>query len=363
MRMKRTGVVALCLAVAITCSGCKSEEVKTTENLINSIGNFTIYKHERLDAALAAYNDLDDKEKSKVENVEALNSSLEHYQEIVSDEAKIIIDSITAIPQPVDPEDTATTNRVAACRTKISSAPSDVLAKVTNLGVLEAAEKTIEDDKVQKAINAIDAIGTVALNKSDLVEAANTAYKNVPDSRTDDVTNKDVLTAANAELYQLEKAEKEKVGKAALATLKTKKDEVEGITWYYPSTYPQYINTRAFVLPYIGETTGRHWMRLKFNYYAKSWVFFDEVIVWIDGSKYKTIEFDYFDVDRDAVNGGVVEIADITADVAVLESIANSEKAIIRFQGDDHYYDLTVSSNDKKAIQQTLDAFEYMILA
>lgn len=234
MRMKRTCVVALCLAVAITCSGCKSKEVQIAENLINSIGDFTIYKHERLDAALAAYNDLDDKEKSKVENVEALNSSLEHYQKIVSEEAETIIDSINEIPQPVNPDDNVTTYRVAACRNKISSTTDDVLAEVTNIDVLEAAEKTIEDDTVQKAIDAIDAIGTVSLKKSDLIEAANTAYKKVPDSRTADVTNKDVLTAANAELYQLEKEEKEKTGKAALATLRTQEDEVESITWYYP---------------------------------------------------------------------------------------------------------------------------------
>lgn len=360
MRIKRTCIVALCLAVAITCSGCKSEEVKRTESLIDGIKASTVYKHETLDQALDAYNALDEPDKAKVENVEKLNSAVEYYQKIVSDEASEIIECINDIPSPLDPEDDSAEYRVSIARQKVNRSTDDVAAKVTNIQILEDAEKILSDDKVKKALEAIDAIGTVSLKKSDLIKAANTAYKNVPDNRTDDVTNKDLLTAANAELSRLEKEEKDRVGKAAFETLRAKKDEVEGITWYYPSTYPQYTNTRSFVLPYIGDNSGNSWMRLKFNYFGNSWVFYDRAIVWIDGSKYKTIEFDYFDIIHDAVHNGVVEAADIEADAAVLEAIANSEKAIIRFQGDDYYYDITVSSKDKKAIQNVIDAFDYM---
>lgn len=360
MQIKRTCVVALCLAVAITCSGCKSKEVKNAEELIDGIKTSTVYKHETLDQALDAYNALEESDKAKVENVEKLNSAVEYYQKIVSDEASEIIEYINTIPSPLVPEDDAAEYRVSVARQKVNRSTDDVVEKVTNIHILEEAEKILSDDKVQKAIDAIDAIGTVSLKKSAIVENASTAYKNVPDDKKNDVTNLDVLMAASSEIRRLEREEKEKVGKAAFETLRAKKDEVEGITWYYPSTYPQYTNTRSFVLPYIGDNSGHKWMRLKFNYFGSSWVFYDRAIVWIDGSKYKTIEFDYFDVTRDAAHNGVAETADITADAAVLKAIANSEKAIIRFQGDDYHYDMTVSSKDKKAIQNVLDAFDYM---
>ena len=45
--------------------------------------------------------------------------------------------------------------------------------------------------------------------------------------------------------------------------------------------------------------------------------------------------------------------------IQMLQQIANSEETIIRFQGDDYHYDLTISASDKKAIKNVLTAYEY----
>lgn len=44
--------------------------------------------------------------------------------------------------------------------------------------------------------------------------------------------------------------------------------------------------------------------------------------------------------------------------IEMLEKIANSKETIVRFQGDQYYYDVTVKSSDKTAISQVLTAYE-----
>ena len=46
-------------------------------------------------------------------------------------------------------------------------------------------------------------------------------------------------------------------------------------------------------------------------------------------------------------------------DIEMLKAIANSKETIVRFQGDNYHYDLTVSASDKKAIKEVLTAYEY----
>ena len=46
-------------------------------------------------------------------------------------------------------------------------------------------------------------------------------------------------------------------------------------------------------------------------------------------------------------------------DIEMLQAIADSEETIVRFQGDNYHYDLTISASDKKAIQSVLTAYEY----
>ena len=48
-------------------------------------------------------------------------------------------------------------------------------------------------------------------------------------------------------------------------------------------------------------------------------------------------------------------------EIQMLKAIANSSETIIRFQGDDYYYDLYVSDKDKEMIRDTLALYEAML--
>lgn len=144
--------------------------------------------------------------------------------------------------------------------------------------------------------------------------------------------------------------------------LQTETDKVEGITWYKPSTYPYYANSRSYVLPYIGQRDSSTWLRLKFHYTGNDWLFFEKTTISIDGENYcKT--YSYYDVERDNGSGDVWEWVDISptnADIEMLKKISNSKETIVRFQGDNYHYDFTVRRSDKTAINQVLTAYEML---
>lgn len=369
LKSSRLLAASLCLAVAVSCTGCKSKEVKNAESLINKVGDVTASGHVGEDAvvslkeAQAAYDALGDEQKD-VSNAQKLEDAIAEYEQSTQKEADTIIGYIDQIPQPYDVTDENTITPANRAKQYYDRASDDVRAKVSNYAVLEEVLTAIGDDAVQKAIAAIDQIGTVTAKSGDAIQAAKDAYSKVPSDRTGDVTNYQTLTDAQTQYQQAEKEAKEAAGKAAAASLKTSKDDVEGITWYEPSCYPQYNNTRCFVLPYIGEQNGHYWLRCKVDYAANDWVFFTQIVINVDGEKRDTVSFDYGDVTRDTAFGAklseVADFAPTDAQIKLLEDISNSTKTIIRFQGSDYYYDFTVPEKDKQGIKDVLAAYDYL---
>lgn len=359
-RRTKTAVVSLCLTVAVLCTSCKSSEVKNTESLIDNIGNVTLSSKESISVARDAYDALGSQQQ-KVENIQILQDAEQTYEGLLKKEAAPIEAAINSIPQPITME---SSNAIDKANSLYARASEDVQKQVSNIEVLNEAQKALNDIAVENAIAAIDAIGTVTLDSQNAIDTATAAYQAVDASRRSDVTNYSKLTDANTTLKQLNAEAKEAAGKAAIAKLKKTTDEVEGITWYEPSCMPKYINSRSYVLPYLGERNGHYWMRCKVDYAANDWVFFDRIIINIDGVKRDTISFGYGEVSRDTAFGAYLsEVADFAptdSQIKLFEDIANSEKTIIRFQGDDHYYDLTVPAKDKQGIKDVLAAYEYV---
>lgn len=356
----RIMAASACLAIAVSCTGCKSSEVKNTEKLIKSIGDVTLSSGEAISAASDAYANLGN-EQEKVENADVLEDAEKTFDALMKEQVAPIEDAINAIPQPVTAE---CADAVSDALELYARSSDDVKAYVSNVDVLTAAQTALEDISVQNAIDAIDQIGDVSINSQNLIDAASAAYQKVPTDRRVDITNYNVLTESVGKLNQLKKDAADAAGKAAISKLKKSTDEVEGITWYEPSCMPTYTNSRCYVLPYIGERGGTYWLRCKVDYAANDWVFFDHIIINIDGEKRDTISFGYSDVTRSTYVGAklceVADFAPTTNQVNLLRDISTSKKTIIRFEGSDYHYDMTVSDKDKQGIKEVLDAYEYL---
>lgn len=363
MRLKRSkiAVAALCLAVCITCTGCKSEEVKNTEKLIKGIGTVTLASGDSIEAAEEAYNALGDEQKD-VSNAKKLTDAREKYDELYQEKVAPIEKAINEIPSELV-INSGTDTKIRVARKAYDEADDEVKAAVSNYDVLEQAEKKLSDMKVEAALTAIEQIGEVTAQSGDALEAAKTAYQNVPKDRRVDITNYSTLTEAQSAYTKIQQEAAEQAKQQALARLTKKTDSVENINWYYPSSYPKYINTRSFILPYLGEKNGRVWMRLVIDYAGNDWIFMDQAIINIDGTVVDTIDLDYFDVERDTAYGAkLYEAADISptsGQIATLRKIADSNKATIRLKGQ-HQKDFEVSSSDKQGIKDILAVYDSM---
>lgn len=361
LRKSKIAAAALCLAVCVSCTGCKSEEVKTTENLIKDIGTVTLESESGIEAAEEAYNALGDEQKD-VSNAQTLTDARAEYDTLYQKAVAPIEQAIEAIPQT---SKIATNERAGAliekARSLYDQADDAAKAAVSNYDVLEQAEKTLGDLKVEAAVAAIDQIGEVSIQSGDALEAAKAAYQSVPKDRRADVTNYGTLTEAQSAYTKIQQEAAEQAKQQALARLTKKTDSVENINWYYPSSYPTYINTRCFMLPYLGEKDGHVWMRLILDYAGNDWIFMDQAIINIDGEVADTISFDYMDVERETAYGAklyeAVDISPTSSQINLLRKVAESGKTTVRLKGQ-HQKDFEISSADKQGIKDILAVYD-----
>ena len=364
MKLKKSkiGVAALCLAACVSLSGCKSAEVKNAEALINDIGgNITLESAAQIEEAESAYKALGEEQKD-VGNVKKLEDARSKYDALYQETVAPIEGAISDIPAiTADSINEQAKTKIEKARALYDRAEDDVKKAVANYDVLVAAEKEYNDITVKAAVDAIDQIGEVTLSGEDKVNAAVAAYQAVPASSRVNVTNYDSLVAAQSALTKLKQEAAEKEKQQALARLRIEKDTVENINWYYPSSYPKYINTRSFVLPYIGEKDGYFWLRLVFDYAGDDWIFMEQAIVNVDGQVAGTVDFGYMDVQRDTAYGAKLsEVADIsptTSQIEMLRKIAESDNTTIRLKGT-YQKDLTVSASDKQGIKDILTYYD-----
>ncbi len=155
-------------------------------------------------------------------------------------------------------------------------------------------------------------------------------------------------------------------GEAALKTLNATYDKVQKLTWYQSKSQPQYVDICCYLYPYIGRYDhGTTWLRVAVNYTDAQtnagWIFFNTIIFSVDGEN-TTKYFSRSDILRDN-DTEVWETADFepnATEIALLRSIANSNETIIRFQGDEYYYDHIVTAKEKTAILDVLTAYDYL---
>ena len=340
----------LCLSL---CSCGISKAATDADNLIMEIGEVTLESGDKISRAEDAVNALNESEYKQLEHLSILEEARDTYNSLEIEKIKLAIDGIGIVT--LDQEST-----ISSIRVQYDSANEEIKAEISNYQILVQAEEQLSNLKVQNVIGLIDQIGQVSLDSGEKIDAAKAAYDALSSDEKEKVTNSANIEAASTRLAELKEQEKERALQQALSSLQVNTDKVEGITWYKPSTYPYYANSRSFVLPYIGRRDSYSYLRLRFHYTGDDWLFFEKITISVDGENYyKT--YSYFDVDRDNGSGGVWEWVDISPtdeDIEMLKQIANSKETIVRFQGDNYYYDLTVRSSDKTAINQVLNAYE-----
>lgn len=325
--------------------------VKFTEKRIKNIGEITLESENLIIIAEESYDNLSDVQKERVNNINSLKDARSSFDRITK--TIKVIDAIGEVKL-----NSTSKQLIKSARNAYASCSADEKKQINNYTVLIEAENEYSDLMIKDVENLIDSIGKVTLNNLNIMDKAEDAYKSLSDTQKAKVKNYNKLVEAKEEAKKL----KEEKLQSLLSKFEVSYDEVTDATFYTPSVTPKYINSRCFILPYIVDTNYSYDLfRLKITYTGNDWVFFKKIIFSVD-DKITVKYFDYYSITRKVCWGNVVEYIDIVADdyIELLKSIATSKKTIVRFVGDDYRHDFTISSSDKKAIQETIQAYEFM---
>ncbi|MGG3507993.1 hypothetical protein ABES58_21205 [Paenibacillus lautus] len=128
-------------------------------------------------------------------------------------------------------------------------------------------------------------------------------------------------------------------------------------------TSPQYINDNSFNIFFVtSEGSDIPVLFARFQYTGDNWLFVNNYAIRADDQTF-TVNPNYSDVNRDNQVGGVWEYYDVVVDkdmYDIINAVIKSNKTIIRSQGDERHQDRTVTSQEKKALQNVLDAYKAM---
>ncbi len=362
-------MLSLC---AFFCGCGKSEAAQAVDDQIAAIGEITLESEQKIVDAESAVELLPEKEKKQLENLDQLNQMRKDYEELVkkAEQEKIaaeqeklhaeILKVETAISQIGTVKlDERSKNAIESARRKYNASTSEVQKGVTNLSVLEEAEAKLVDLQAEKAIQMIEDIGEVTLESGDKIKAAEKYVDSIPNKVTTKISNLQALRDARAK-YQTMKKE---YALSLLGTFRVEEDPVQRVKFYSSKMEPRYANERSYVFPYIGMGEYNSiWLCVKLHYTGDDWIFFDKITFAIDDERIiKT--YKYSELERDNGHGDVWEYVHIIDNgyEDLFWKIANSKKTIVRFEGDAHYFDLTVSDADKQAIRELLTAFDALI--
>jgi hypothetical protein len=171
---------------------------------------------------------------------------------------------------------------------------------------------------------------------------------------------KDEISPLAAEQVKREEAARNAKYFSALKSMRISKDKFNGYTFYYDRTTPYYADNNKFFL-YIGRSEGGEpYLRMEVRYSDDDWLFVDRASINIDGSVYD-FDFSSSDWETDNGSGDIWEWIDVTPTeyhLSIIDKVINSKSAVIRFTGSKYHNDRTISSTQKRAFVNVLNAYE-----
>lgn len=185
-----------------------------------------------------------------------------------------------------------------------------------------------------------------------------------PDEKTLIVENPDIIKRDSIQIAQ-EKAIKDSIenvikqkkedAEKKLKAFKKNEDEFNATAFYRDPRTPKYTNIN-FIYPYIGQKGNNYWLRLKFQYTSDNWLFINKGILLIDGEQY--IITGTWERDNDSTIWEWLDMQVGTEERIILERLANSKSAKVRYEGRQYRKDRTITSKEKDIIKKTLEIFD-----
>lgn len=175
-----------------------------------------------------------------------------------------------------------------------------------------------------------------------------------------DAERKASIATAIATALEREAAESEARGKEALEQFIRVRDDVQGITRYYPRWAGQYVNGHSAVLLSLAKPDhGAPSLIFSIRYVADDWLFIERYVIKADDQKF-VIPTRFGDVEKDNAGGEIWEWWTSAYDAraaAIVGGILASKGAVIRHEGKQYHKDREIGAQERADLQRMLDAY------
>ena len=191
--MKRT--VALAILAALLLTLCACGKVRQAEEAIDAIGAVTAESGAQIEAAEAAVEALNDKQRDKLPNLTVLEEAQTEYETVLEQQAETaacVKDAETAI-DAIGDVTLDSLDAIRAARAAYDAVGPEAQEQVANRETLSAAEQTFDALAIQATTDAIRAIGDVTLDSGEAIRAARELYDGFSGAIQSQVANRDVL--------------------------------------------------------------------------------------------------------------------------------------------------------------------------
>jgi hypothetical protein len=143
----------------------------------------------------------------------------------------------------------------------------------------------------------------------------------------------------------------------AMRNLVKSRDEIEDIDWYIPRIEPC-----REIHAYIGKKNDTVWLRFRMAYCASDWLFVHSAVFKVDGEKYE-LHYGILDDWERKYSSSVQEWKDVVVDAYIwniINKIADSEKTLMRYEGQQSSSDREISTAEKLALKDVILAYQAM---
>ncbi len=191
--MKRT--VALAILAALLLTLCACSKVRQAEEAIDAIGAVTAESGAQIEAAEAAVEALNDKQRDKLPNLTVLEEAQTEYETVLEHQAETaacVKDAETAI-DAIGDVTLDSLDAIRAARAAYDAVGPEAQEQVANRETLSAAEQAFDALAIQATTDAIRAIGDVTLDSGEAIRAARELYDGFSGAIQSQVANRDVL--------------------------------------------------------------------------------------------------------------------------------------------------------------------------
>jgi hypothetical protein len=151
---------------------------------------------------------------------------------------------------------------------------------------------------------------------------------------------------------------------SALSQLRKKHDDMSEITTYQDPSSPRHVNSRSNLMALIGEKAGvKPILMMAIYYVADDWLFVQSYMIKADSERF-TVTPGLMEVERDNGSGQIWEWYTTMPgpdETRMLNAVATSKTATIRYVGQNYYKDRTITEAEKDALCNVLDAYDLMV--